>query len=111
MLQYTTHRPPSLHLLQYIINNGGIAAEASYPYTAEDGTCDRSKQKQTVVSIDAVETVPPSNETALMQGVSMHPIGVAVCVGDYIQEWRAYTGGVLHLPSMTHTMRPAMRCC
>lgn len=31
----------------------------------------------------------------------MHPIGVAVCVGPYIKEWRAYTGGILHLPSMS----------
>ena len=43
--------------------------------------------------------MPGSNETALMQAVTMHPVGVGVCVGDYILQWRAYTGGILKLPS------------
>ena len=52
-----------------------------------------------VVTIDAVEDVPGGNETALMQAVTMHPVGIGLCVGDWIKEWRAYTGGILKVPS------------
>ena len=90
---------PDCGCVQYIIDNGGIDTEEDYPYKAEDGKCDTSKERVGVVTIDSVENVPPKNETALMQGVSMHPVGVAVCVGPYIEQWRAYTGGILHLPS------------
>lgn len=51
---------------QYIIENG-IDTEADYPYKAEDGSCDRRKERRIVVTIDAIEDVPPRNETALMQ--------------------------------------------
>lgn len=52
-----------------------------------------------VVTIDAVEDVPGGNETALQQAVTMHPVGIGLCVGDWIKEWRAYTGGILKVPS------------
>ena len=52
-----------------------------------------------VVTIDAVEDVPGANETALQQAVTMHPVGIGLCVGDWIKEWRAYTGGILKVPS------------
>ena len=51
-----------------------------------------------MVTIDGLETVPPKDEVALMKGVTMHPITVALCVGDWIKDWRAYTGGILHTP-------------
>lgn len=51
-----------------------------------------------VVTIDAVEDVPPANETALMQAVTMHPTAIGLCVGPWIKEWRAYTGGILRVP-------------
>lgn len=51
-----------------------------------------------VVTIDAVEDVPGGNETALMQAVTMHPVGIGLCVGPWIKEWRAYTGGILKVP-------------
>ena len=54
-----------------------------------------------VVTIDAVEDVPGGNETALMQAVTMHPVGIGLCVGPWIKEWRAYTGGILTVPGQT----------
>lgn len=53
-----------------------------------------------VVTVDAVEDVPGGNETALQQAVTMHPVGIGLCVGDWIKEWRAYTGGILKVPSI-----------
>jgi Papain family cysteine protease len=46
------------------------------------------------VTLDAVEKIPPLNETAMMQAVAQHPIAVGVCCGDYIDAWHAYAGGV-----------------
>ena len=54
-----------------------------------------------VVTIDAVEDVPSGNETALMQAVTMHPTAIGLCVGPWIKEWRAYTGGILTVPGQS----------
>ena len=61
-----------------------------------------------VVTIDGLETVPPKDEVALMKGVTMHPITVALCVGDWIKDWRAYTGGILHTPGGRTRSIPGM---
>jgi len=37
-----------------------------------------------VVTLDAWESVPPGNETALMQAVSQHPVAVGMCCGDFL---------------------------
>jgi len=84
--------------MQYIIDHGGITLEEDYPYLAEDSKCNHKKAHHRVVTIDAVEDVPGGNETALMQAVSMHPVGIGLCVGPWIKEWRAYTGGILKVP-------------
>lgn len=56
------------------------------------------KDELQVATIDAVEDVPSGNETALMQAVTMHPTAIGLCVGPWIKEWRAYTGGILKVP-------------
>jgi C1A family cysteine protease len=83
--------------MKYIIKNGGIDDDIDYPYLAEDSKCQKAKAKRSVVTIDGTETVPRRNETALMQAVAHHPVGVALCVGPYIKEWRAYTGGIFDI--------------
>ena len=52
------------------------------------------------MTIDGLEIVPPRDEHAMMQGVTQHPITVALCVGDWIKQWRAYTGGILQVPGL-----------
>ena len=73
-------------------------AQKTLARTAEVYICLMAMQ---VVTIDAVEDVPGGNETALQQAVTMHPVGIGLCVGDWIKEWRAYTGGILKVPSMS----------
>ena len=70
--------------MQYIINNGGIDTEEDYPYMALDAKCAVKKEGRRVVTLDAWESVPPGNETALMQAVSQHPVAVGMCCGDYL---------------------------
>jgi hypothetical protein len=49
-------------------------------------------------ALDGFAHVPVQNETALAQAVSQHPVAVAVCCGDYIDNWHAYTGGIFNIP-------------
>lgn len=80
--------------LHYIITHGGIDTEEDYPYLAKDDKCNTKKEGRRVVTLDAWETVPPGNESALMQALARHPVAVGMCVGPYIKSWRAYKGGI-----------------
>jgi cathepsin L len=59
---------------QYIIKNQGIGSEASYPYTARDGTC---KKVTAVATISGFKDVGKT-EAALMSAVNMQPISIAI---------------------------------
>ena len=62
----------------------------------------RSREKEGLApresALDGFGHVPVQNETALAQAVSQHPVAVAVCCGDYIDNWHAYTGGIFNIP-------------
>ncbi|XP_043707839.1 vignain-like [Telopea speciosissima] len=66
------------YAFEYIKNNGGITTEDIYPYTAQSGTCDVSKENAPLVTIDGHENVPSSDENALMQAVANQPVSVAI---------------------------------
>ena len=61
------------------------------------GMCSQKKEKHSVVFTDGFGRVPHVNETALMQAVSQHPVVVAVCCGEFLDAWHAYTGGFLEV--------------
>lgn len=75
---------------QYIIDNKGIGSEASYPYTATDGTC---KKVPSVVHISGFKDVPTNSETALMTAVVQQPVSVAVEADQ--DSFQLYAGGVM----------------
>ncbi len=75
---------------QYIIQNGGICTEASYPYQAADGVCAKCT---TVGKINSYVDVQPNNETALMIAVMKQPVSVAVEADGF--DWQFYSGGVV----------------
>jgi C1A family cysteine protease len=60
---------------EYVISNGGICSEASYPYTAADGTC---KSCSVVSKIAKYVDVAQDDETALQAAVAQQPVSVAV---------------------------------
>jgi C1A family cysteine protease len=74
---------------KYIISNGGIGSEASYPYTAADGTC---KKVASVASISGYKDVTQSDETALEAAASNQPISVAIEADQ--SGFQFYSGGV-----------------
>jgi cathepsin L/KDEL-tailed cysteine endopeptidase len=75
---------------QYIIDNKGIGSEASYPYTAADGTC---KTVPSVATITGFTDVPANSETALETAIVQQPVSVAVEADQ--DSFQFYTGGVM----------------
>jgi KDEL-tailed cysteine endopeptidase len=74
----------------YIIQNGGICSEDSYPYLAENGTC---RTCTPVAKLHSYVDVTPNNETALMIAVAKQPVSVAVEADGF--DWQFYSGGVI----------------
>jgi len=73
---------------EYIIKNGGIGSEASYPYTAKDGKC---KQVAKVATVSKYTDVKKNDEGDLMSAVNIEPVSVAVDAAS----WSAYKKGIM----------------
>ncbi len=74
---------------QYVIGNGGIDTETSYPYTAFDNTC--SFDPKNVGAKISNWTMVSSNETQMAAFlVDNGPVSVAVDA----TEWQFYIGGI-----------------
>jgi len=81
---------------QFIISNGGICTEASYPYTATGpNTCQTTCQSAATIS--SFVDVTSGDENALMQAVNIGPVSVAIEADQ--QCFQFYSGGVLSDPS------------
>jgi len=78
---------------QYIIDNKGICTEASYPYTASDGTCKSKTCGAAAATITSFTDVATGSETALMTAIVQQPISVAVEADQ--NSFQLYTGGVM----------------
>ena len=76
---------------KFIIKNGGLTMESSYPYTAADGKCKAGSNS--AATITGFEDVPANNEGALMKAVANQPVSVAVDGGD--MTFQFYSGGVM----------------
>jgi len=63
---------------EYVIENGGLAAEAAYPYTAMDGDCDPQQSKTSIANIASYTDVDENNDQALEDAVAMGPVSVAI---------------------------------
>merc|ERR1711890_766 len=80
---------------EYIIKQGshGLDTQSSYPYTARDGHCDKSKtgdDKDVCVTISG-QTAIPQSEDALQKAIaSVGPVNVGV----YASTWSHYSGGI-----------------
>jgi len=77
----------------YVVGNGGIDSENSYPYLGEDSTC--AFNKSNVVATISNWTMIPGNETQMAAYLVEHgPISIAV---DAVS-WQFYVGGVWQDP-------------
>lgn len=80
------------YAFQYIIDNKGLCTEASYPYTAADGTC-RAKSCTPAATISGFKDVPSNSETALLTAIAQQPVSVAVEADQ--SSFQFYSGGVM----------------
>lgn len=64
---------------EYIVKNGGIDSADDYPYTARNGKCDHTKERENkVAKISSYKDVPPNNENQLLAAIARQPVSVAI---------------------------------
>jgi len=83
--------------MTYIIQNGGIDTEASYPYTAEDGTSCNYNPANSGATLSSFKDLPSGDENALQQAVSQGPVSVAIDAGE--PSFQLYSSGVYYEPN------------
>jgi len=81
------------YAFKYVVDNGGITSEANYPYVAQDGNCNHTKEKQVVAKISGYQDVPHDNVEQMMSAVSGQPVSVAIEADR--SAFQLYRGGVL----------------
>jgi len=80
----------------WIVSHGGIGSEASYPYTARDGTC---KNVPSVSKITGYKDVQQGSETALMSALQNQPISIAIEADQ--SSFQMYKSGIFKGPCGT----------
>merc|ERR1712139_661000 len=90
--------------LQWSKQNGGVASEQSYPYTARDGSC-RSVGK--IIHNTGYQRIS-ENEDQIAQALAKYgPLSIAVDANGF----NGYHGGVLRNPSFHHWFEPRHQHC
>jgi len=75
----------------YIIGTGGLDSEASYPYTAADGTC-KFKKANVVASVSSWKYATSSgDEKTLQNNLVSKPLSICVDAAN----WQDYTTGIM----------------
>jgi len=85
---------------QYIIANKGIDTEASYPYTAQDGTC-RWNPANVGATLTGYKDVQSQSEPALQSAITARPTSVAIDASH--SSFQFYQSGVYYEPSCSPT--------
>jgi len=83
--------------MQYIIANGGIDTEASYPYTAEDGTTCNYNAANSGATLKSFTNVPSGDENSLLTFSVSGPVSVAIDASQ--NSFQFYSGGVYYEPA------------
>jgi cathepsin L len=86
--------------MEYIMQNKGIDTEASYPYTAEDGTCSYSTAN-IGATITNYTNVATGSESDLQTKTSVGPTSVAIDASH--TSFQLYTSGVYYEPACSST--------
>jgi len=86
--------------MQYIISNGGIDTEATYPYTAQDGNC-QWNPSNSGATLASYVNVNSGDESDLQQKVWTGPTSVAIDASQ--ASFQMYTSGVYSDPNCSPT--------
>lgn len=86
------------NVFEWVMRHGAVPDEL-WPYKARETRCNakerRMMRRDAAVTIDGFVNVPKHNETALMQAVAHTPTVVAVCCGDFLDQWHLYKSGIM----------------
>jgi len=85
---------------QYIIDNNGIDTEASYPYTASQGTCN-FQTSWIGATISNYSDIQSGNEGALASASAQQPVSVAIDASH--TSFQLYYSGVYYEPACSST--------
>jgi cathepsin L len=86
---------------EYVIKNKGIDTEASYPYTAEDGTC-HFKSANIGATISSYKDIAEGSESDLQNAVAtVGPVSVAIDASN--MSFQLYSSGVYDEPNCSST--------
>ncbi|KZV53717.1 vignain-like [Dorcoceras hygrometricum] len=77
---------------EFIVENKGIASEATYPYTAADGICNKTEVPLPAAKISGYVKVPKNSEAALVMAVANQPVSVAIDASSF--DFQFYSSGV-----------------
>jgi len=86
--------------MDYIISNKGIDTEASYPYTAQDGTCAYSPN-HIGATLKSYTNVVTGNEADLLLKAVSGPVSVAIDASQ--SSFQFYSSGVYYEPQCSST--------
>jgi cathepsin L len=82
--------------MTYIISNHGIDTEATYPYTAEDGTCNFNRAN-VGATLASYTNVPTGSESGLQSSVHVGPTSIAIDASQ--SSFQFYSSGVYYDPN------------
>jgi cathepsin L len=86
--------------MDYIISNGGIDTESTYPYTAEDGTCNYNAANSGA-TLKSYVNVNQGDENDLQLKTYTGPTSVAIDASQ--SSFQFYSGGVYYEPACSST--------
>jgi len=87
--------------MQYIISNNGIDTEASYPYTAEDGTSCQYTTANKGATLTGFTNVQTGSESDLQAKTYLGPVSVAIDASQ--NSFQFYSSGVYYEPACSST--------
>jgi len=82
---------------EYVIQNGGIDTEASYPYTATGPNQCRYSAANIGDKISSYSDISSGDEDALAQAIAMKPVSVAIDASH--SSFQFYNGGIYYEPA------------
>ncbi|XP_005078488.1 cathepsin R [Mesocricetus auratus] len=81
---------------QYVLHNGGLEAEATYPYEGREGPC-RSNPQNSIAEITGFVSLPESEDILMGAVASIGPISAGIDASH--SSFRFYNKGIYHEPN------------
>jgi len=86
---------------EYVIQNGGLDTEESYPYTATGPNQCQYDASNSAETLSSYTDVTSGDENALMTACNQQPVSVAIDASQ--QSFQSYTGGIYSDPNCSST--------